>query len=283
MKQSLRRSNHGFTLIEVLVVVGIIALLVAVLVPTLSAARNRARTIVCASNIRNVGTGTYYYAEANKGFFMNAGHWANYAHVYLQRRNSNRSFRSGEERRASINPEIGIYNCPSDRIRHVENYSETKGGVKRTIMYRMSYGLNTFAVQPVDNVAATREGLSYAAKDVWDDNSDDNSGNKNGKKRPARVNMSDIKRPDRLIFFADAGNDNITYYETYWDFDDEEDPTGNPLAVLEVHHRNGNNFSYADLHVEFHKIIKGQWHDGVPRFPWKWIPLDGLKEPKFDF
>jgi prepilin-type N-terminal cleavage/methylation domain-containing protein/prepilin-type processing-associated H-X9-DG protein len=57
----------GFTLIELLVVVAIIAVLVAILLPGLKRARDRARETVCASNIRQVGTGVLAYSAENQG------------------------------------------------------------------------------------------------------------------------------------------------------------------------------------------------------------------------
>jgi len=51
------RSGHGFTLIEVLVVVAIIALLIAILLPALRAAKERARNAVCLSNLKQCVTG----------------------------------------------------------------------------------------------------------------------------------------------------------------------------------------------------------------------------------
>lgn len=57
----------AFTLIELLVVVTIIALLVSILLPSLSAARATARGTVCAANLRQLGVGWTYYADQNNG------------------------------------------------------------------------------------------------------------------------------------------------------------------------------------------------------------------------
>lgn len=54
--------HHGFTLIELLVVISIIALLIAILLPVLSASRESARSIACLSNLRQQGIGFLSYA-----------------------------------------------------------------------------------------------------------------------------------------------------------------------------------------------------------------------------
>ena len=54
--------QRGFTLVELLVVIAIIAMLMAILVPTLSAARESARKVVCLSNIRTLGFANVLYA-----------------------------------------------------------------------------------------------------------------------------------------------------------------------------------------------------------------------------
>ena len=59
-------TKRGFTLIELLVVLAIIALLISILAPSLSAARRSAKTVVCASNMRQIAIGWAIYAQDNR-------------------------------------------------------------------------------------------------------------------------------------------------------------------------------------------------------------------------
>ncbi len=60
---------RAFTLVELLVVIGIIALLISILMPALSAAKERASRVRCGSNLRQIGQGLLLYANDNKGVY----------------------------------------------------------------------------------------------------------------------------------------------------------------------------------------------------------------------
>jgi len=68
------RQFAGFTLVELLVVIAIIAVLVAMLLPALNKARQQSSTLVCSSNLRQIGMAEIQYTYDNKGLECPTGY-----------------------------------------------------------------------------------------------------------------------------------------------------------------------------------------------------------------
>jgi prepilin-type N-terminal cleavage/methylation domain-containing protein/prepilin-type processing-associated H-X9-DG protein len=100
----MKRRRSGFTLIELLVVVSIIALLIAILLPSLARAKNNAKKTACASNLHQIGIALNTYAaeydnnvppETGRGVESYGWGTNSTAHLYLRRDANNYTFPNG--------------------------------------------------------------------------------------------------------------------------------------------------------------------------------------------
>jgi len=69
-EEHVMRKRAGFTLVELLVVIGIIAVLVSLLLPALNKARQQAADLTCLSTLRQFQLGSQMYAELNHGYYV---------------------------------------------------------------------------------------------------------------------------------------------------------------------------------------------------------------------
>ena len=133
------RKPRAFTLVELLVVIGIIALLVSILLPSLAAARRSSNSVKCLSNLRQLGNAFAMYANENKGVWPVAaddvlGHrWADMVAQYVANGQFNTSTDIDQIRLNSV-----LWGCP-EWYKTME-YSTTRTADK----VRPGYGMNMY-------------------------------------------------------------------------------------------------------------------------------------------
>ena len=182
--RSTRAPGAAFTLVELLVVVGIIALLIALLMPALSAARSQANTLKCASNLHAIGHAMQQYANDFKGRIPRGYHyddWYRRGHILWAEALSRYVHKAVEvaDLSAARDPVLGraftgiaVYQCPNfpDDLQSLDYVSNSwmGGGGTDDAAIIVSTVRRSSEVVFLTEADATRPTNAYCYHDVWD-------------------------------------------------------------------------------------------------------------------
>lgn len=140
----MKKTEWNFTLIELLVVIAIIAILISILLPSLSKARESGRNIACVSNLKQIGTGLAMYANdyeyypaayPGTGEAYSQNYWHFKVRPYLGYKQNPKNWTE-----ASLFRREGVLLCPSTDILYSSSgYSDTLSYSMNAFGYLVSY------------------------------------------------------------------------------------------------------------------------------------------------
>jgi prepilin-type N-terminal cleavage/methylation domain-containing protein/prepilin-type processing-associated H-X9-DG protein len=232
----------GFTLVELLVVIALIAILAALLLPVLSRARGRTQGIVCLNNARQLTVAWTLYADDHNGrLAYNLGgdierktvaprtnlNWVNGNLTWeLDSDNTNTATITDASLAPYAARNLAIYRCPSD---HVLSSVQRKDGWSHRLR---SYSMNAM-VGDAGDLSAT-------------------GSNKNNPGYIQYFSLSSIQRPDEIFVFLDEHPDSINDgYFINRAYSSEHEWVDLPAS----YHDGAAAFAFADGHSELHRWV----------------------------
>jgi prepilin-type N-terminal cleavage/methylation domain-containing protein/prepilin-type processing-associated H-X9-DG protein len=248
----LRAPSRAFTLIEVLVVVAIIALLIAILLPSLARVRFQAKLAVCKANMHDLGSSVVMYASAFKGYYpLTAG--------------------SGDDNffslwKARMLPNVKVLLCPNTQ--HVIR-PET---LKWPVTYKTSH--EGAKVPQFTSPDGSQTGDISAAANGREDSSGGHSYEYQGCYEKTGKNWSNAGKHRRdshyagyqsklaIVFDADPSMDNIMGTAAAEGCVPSKQNNGNNCPQpWDNHGAEGVNVLYMDGHADFARKVHGKWND----------------------
>jgi prepilin-type N-terminal cleavage/methylation domain-containing protein len=244
-----RQQSKGFTLIELLVVISIVSLLIAILLPALSKARQAAMGLVCLTHEKQIATGISSYGGDNKDYIPAAldrlsgttdqQTWMFTLWTYLGYAKSNYVQSPAFCRGVQLNGEIAdtniVFYCPvSSKLR-----ASTPAPAGCTNPANYCYGLNT---APAWWSLYTDKGVGMWSPGWNASNPYGSSGYDQSLYLPQRSDLS-VRRPSDSSLFIECGG-----YSTgdYWKL--PAWGAGKPGGIIP--HLGGANVAYYDMHAE---------------------------------
>lgn len=147
------KRTAGFTLIELLVVIAIIALLVSILLPSLKTAKELAKSAVCMSNTKSIGTALFLYANDSNGYIPSgyaSNAYLNYFDNFWHTRLTGCEYFPGTLRPDGYYQLSDVLHCPGTDQKTESQLVAEFGATGKWIWEMAVYGMREYSITNTD-------------------------------------------------------------------------------------------------------------------------------------